>query len=147
VSKGGDAIKYWSSLRIRGYSPVKNKEVVTVGNKKIERVVGITTRFKVIKSSISKGYGEADVYIDPEYGIDDLRMNLQFVKDYTTQKDGKANSVYVMPDLKHLHKEMNEAIKLVEEDNLEEELKKGVVSLWHEIEERFSRERKEKVRL
>ena len=74
-----------------------------------------------------------------DYGIDDIRENLQFIKQYS-----KATT-YVFKGEK-LDVSLSKSIKIIEERGLEKELREEVISLWEEIESKFNETRKKKVR-
>lgn len=138
-SPGGMSIGFYSSLRLRAGSPQKVKSEATVAGKKIKRVVGVTSEVEVFKSSIWKPHHSAPVTILFDYGIDDVRENLQFIKTYT-----KATT-YAIGGVK-LDQSMETSIQMIEEDNREEELREEVIDLWQEIESKFDSERKPKQR-
>lgn len=136
---GGEAIGFYSSLRLRTSSPEKLKEKKKIKGKEITRVKGITSTIEVYKSSVWKPYHSAPVSIVFDYGIDDIRQNLIYVKQYTGQ------SIYMVNDTK-LSKNIEESIVMVEEEGLEKELKEQVIDLWETIESKFDVERKKKIR-
>lgn len=138
-SPGGKALEFYSSLRLRFRHPSKIKEECTVHGKKVKRVVGIQTTIQIYKSTIWKPYHEADVTILFDYGIDDIRENLQFVKSTLGQ------TVYTVQGQK-LHKSWKKSIRIIEKDNLESELREQVIDLWEEIEQKFQQRRKPKKR-
>ncbi len=137
-SPGGEAIGFYSSLRLRFGSPQKIKEKKKIRGKDHERVVGVHTEIEVFKSSVWKPYRTAEVYILFDYGIDDIRANLRFLKQNT------GSTVYAIKDLK-LDRSLERSIQIVEEENLEQELRNAVIELWNEIEEGFEEKRKPKV--
>lgn len=137
-SPGGEAIGFYSSLRLRFGSPQKLKEKKKIRGKEHERVVGVHTEIEVFKSSVWKPYRTAEVYILFDYGIDDIRANLRFLKQNT------GSTVYTIKDLK-LDRSLERSIQIVEEENLEQELRNAVIELWNEIEEGFQEKRKPKV--
>lgn len=137
-SPGGEAIGFYSSLRLRFGSPQKIKEKKKIRGKEHERVVGVHTGIEVFKSSVWKPYRSAEVYILFDYGIDDIRANLRFLKQNT------GSTVYTIKDLK-LDRSLERSIQIVEEENLEQELRNAVIELWNEIEEGFQEKRKPKV--
>ncbi len=98
-------------------------------------MVGVNVEVGVFKSSVWKPFREADVYILYDYGIDDIRANLKFVKETT------ADSVYRIGN-RTLGKSLDQAIRAVEEDGLEKELREKVISLWNEVECQFAERRK-----
>ena len=85
-----------------------------------------------------EAYRTAEVYILFEYGIDDIRANLRFLKQ------NMGSTVYTIKDLK-LDRSLKRSIQIVEEENLEQELRNAVIELWNEIEEGFQEKRKPKV--
>jgi len=135
-SPGGEAIGFYSSLRLRCSSVTKIKRSRTIRGKSHERVVGVQTTIDVFKSSVWKPYRTADVYILFDYGIDDVRGNLAFLKSTVGE--------YKLGD-EVLGKNIEAAIRKVEEENLEQRLREEVVSLWNEVEQSFAEERKPKV--
>lgn len=139
TTPGGEAIGFYSSLRLQAKSSSKLWQEESVAGKDIKRAIGITTEFEVNKSSIWKPFRSAPVTIIFDYGIDDIRENLKFLKTYTkatTYKVGEHN----------LGQSMEMAILKVEKMNLEEQLKEEVIDLWMDIESRFDSERKTKKR-
>lgn len=108
-----------------------------VSGKEVIRVVGVETLVEVNKSSIWKPFHTAPVTILFDYGIDDVRANLQFVKEYSRQ------SVYTL-DGEALSKSLNESIQIIEENKQEEQLRQEVILLWNEIESKFDSQRKPK---
>ena len=138
-STGGYAIGFYASLRLRANNPEKIRKEVKVAGKAEKRVIGVRTEFEVFKSSIWKPFRVAPVTILFDYGIDDIRENLQYIKDFTK------NTTYMVGDAK-LSNSMEDAIKMVEKQGLEEVLREEVIDLWMEIESKFEQERKPKVR-
>ena len=110
-----------------------------MGRKTVKRPIGIQTKVTVHKSSVWKPFRTADITILFDYGIDDIRANLQFVKDV------RKENVYYVRDNK-LHQSLNKSILAVEEQDLEEELRKETIERWNELESRFGQKRKEKRR-
>ena len=136
-SPGGEAIGFYSSLRLRTLKPEKIREKRKVAGREVVRVSGVEVTVEVFKSSIWKPYRTAPLTILFDYGIDDLRQNLQFVKDHTN------NTVYTLEG-ETLSKSMEESIRMVEERRMEEVLKEEVIDLWTDIESKFVTERRPK---
>jgi RecA/RadA recombinase len=134
---GGLAIGFYSSLRLQFNRPTKIKLEKNIAGKKRFRIIGVEVNIDVAKSSIWKPFHSAPVTIIFDYGIDDIRQNLQFIKDYTSSK------VYTL-DGQHLSNEIIKAIRTVEKNDLEEQLKEEVINLWEEIELKFTQTRKPK---
>jgi hypothetical protein len=115
----------------------KVKKSKTINGKVIERIIGVNIEVDVVKSSIWKPYRTAPVTIIFDYGIDNVRSNLQFIKDHSKQ------SVYTLGE-ENIGKSMDDAIKYIEDNKLEKQLADEVVDLWEEIESKFDSQRKPK---
>ena len=134
-SPGGEAMGFYSSLRLRCLSPQKIKVKRTIHGKEHERIVGIKTEVEVFKSSVWKPYHTAEIFIMYDYGIDDIRGNLTFVKS------ASSDTVYKIGDIP-LGRSIEKAVKEVEEQGLEDDLKSRTIDLWNEIEGKFDEKRK-----
>jgi RecA/RadA recombinase len=139
TAPGGRAPGFYASLRLRLMNPVELRDKKTIHGREISRTYGISTEIKVFKSSVWKPFRTAKVFIVFDYGVDDIRANLQFIKDFTS------NKIYTING-ENLDKSMDASIKMIEEDSLENVLKEEVIDLWEEIEEKFKKERKPKKR-
>ena len=131
---GGEAMGFYSSLRLRTKIENKIKKTKKFHGREVSRIVGVDIEVEVFKNSIWKPYHTAPVTILFDYGIDDIRQNLQFVKQYS----GK--SVYSING-ESLGNVMDDAIAKVEEDQREEELRQEVILLWNKIELNFASQR------
>lgn len=138
-SPGGEAIGFYSSLRLRMLNPKKIKIKKTFARKEVDRIIGVKVEVEVFKSSIWKPFRIAPLTILFDYGIDSIRDELQFIKDYTK------NTVYTVCG-SVLSNNINESIHLVEKTGLENDLKNEVINLWERIERKFETERKSKIR-
>ena len=139
-SPGGQAIRFYSSLRLETSFPPKESKIVrkkTIHDKEVSRVVGVNIEVKVVKSSIWSPLHTTPVTILFNYGIDDVKQNLQFLKDYTK------STTYVLNGEK-VAVSMDDAIRIIEKDNAEHQLREEVITLWEEIESKFESERKAK---
>ena len=134
-SPGGEAIAFYASLRLRCFHPDKIKVKRKIHGREHERVVGVKVEIEVFKSSVWKPYHSADVYIIYDYGIDDTRANLQFLKSC------KRDTVYRVGGV-DLGKAIGKAVIAVEREGLVRQLKDEVIDLWNEIEEKFEEKRK-----
>jgi RecA/RadA recombinase len=137
-SPGGRAWEFYPSVRLRFSSAEKIILEKEIAGKKQGRAIGVETTVYVYKNSVWKPYRSAPLHILFDYGIDDIKANLQFIK---------SNTLYTTYTLggESLSNEMNKAIKMIESDNLEAQLREEVIDLWEEIEERFKQERKPKL--
>lgn len=138
ISPGGEALGFYSSLRLRCMSPQKLKQKRTIRGKEHERTEGIKVTVEVFKSSVWKPFRSAEVFILYDYGVDDIRGNLSFLKA------GMAYSTYRLGD-RDLGRSIDTAINVVEEEGLEQELKSQTILLWNEIEQSFSEPRKPRI--
>lgn len=139
VTPGGKAIPFYSSLRIRVNQLSKVEKEIDVKGKKIKKAIGIESSCYVQKSTVDDPYRECKIYITFGYGIDNVRGNIQYVKDYTK------NTVYECGDGK-TYQSAEKAITYIEENNLQKKIEKNTSDLWHEIDERFKINRKPKIR-
>lgn len=139
---GGQAFDFYASLQIRltknktGYEMKRKK---TIHGKEEQRTVGVASQMKVVKSSIWKPYRTAPLYIIFDYGIDDIRANLEFAKKFSDK------NVYYAGDEK-LSNSLEDSIGIVEENGLEEKLKEATIDIWEEVERKFESSRKKKKR-
>jgi recombination protein RecA len=136
-SPGGVAVGFYSSLRLRFSNPRKIWNTKDIVGKDVKRCIGVDVDIEVFKSSIWKPFHTAPVSIIFDYGVDDIRANLQFVKDYTK------NTKYMVGE-QSLATSFEKSIRMVEKLDLVKELKEQVIDLWEEIEEKFETERKPK---
>lgn len=136
---GGEAIGFYASVRLRVSLKEKIKKEKKVKGKTVKKIIGIVTNVEVYKNSVDAPYRTAEIYILFDYGIDDIRANLQFLKDFSSK------TVYHLNG-RELGKSMDGAIDIIEEEELEEELKDAVIDLWEEIQNSFETSRKKKKR-
>lgn len=138
-SPGGQAIPFYSSLRLRMVGSDKVKRKVKIAGKEINKVIGVETLVEVHKSSVWEPFNTAPITILFNYGIDDIRQNLQYIKKWT------GASTYNLGGIK-LSNSIESAITLVEEEGYENDLREETIDLWEEIQEKLKNERKPKKR-
>lgn len=136
---GGKGIPYYSSLRLRTDKTGSLTRSRTVKKVEYKHIYAIEIEVEVFKSSIWIPSRTAPVTIDFEYGIDDVRQNLKYVKFVTGASEFKVGDT-------KLGTKVGDAISAVEKDDLEDQLREQVIDLWEEIEEAFKVERKPKKR-
>lgn len=139
VTPGGKAVPYYASVRIR----IKQKEKIIPekkisSGKVVSMVTGVLSTCTIVKNSVDNGFRDAPLYIIYGQGIDDVRANLQWYK--TMMK----STMYIAVDKDY--QRLDFAIRYIEENNLEGELREMVIDLWEEIQEKFKVKRKPKVR-
>lgn len=128
---GGKAIEYYSSLRVRIYQKrIIEIEKTNAYGVKLKKAIGIQSECLVKKSTVDDPYRLCPIYIIFGYGIDDVRGNLQYLKDMQNLTG------YPTPDGKKF-RGIEQAIEYVEKNGLQEKLKKETISMWREIDEMF----------
>jgi recombination protein RecA len=138
LTSGGMGIPFYASLRLRCSNPQKIPRDVTMpSGKVVKRIVGVETTIDVFKSSIWKPFYSTVVPIIFDYGIDDIRTNLQFVKVHTKAKVFSIRGEKLSNSLEH-------ACRIVETSKLESDLRIATIDLWEDIEAKFTQERKPK---
>jgi len=138
VTPGGRAVRFYSSLRLRVSMSQPLIKTTKIYNKKVEKVVGIESTVYVKKSTVDAPYREAKIFIVFNYGIDDVLGNLQYIKDITN------NTMYGAID--HEYQSKWQAIRHIEEMSYQKKLRRKVLDIWQEVEEKFKTERLPKVR-
>jgi len=146
TTPGGKSVEFYSSLRIRVGSPKSNKFIIKKEKMKYEderqvdvnQVDGIRSVCKITKNIIDSPHREADIYIMFGYGIDDIRGNLQYIKDMT----GKTRYNCITKE----YQSMERAIDYIEENNLESELKELTINVWEQVQDVLKTKRKPKRR-
>jgi RecA/RadA recombinase len=139
-SPGGEAIPFYASLRLRCHSPQKITVEKDIKGTKHKRVIGVETQIDVYKSSVWKPHHSAQVCIVYDYGVDDVRMNLTYLKQMT-------RSTTYEVDGNTVGQSLDRAIRTVEDGRLEEALRRQVTEVWRDLEEKFRVERAPKRRV
>jgi len=139
TTPGGNAIPFYASVRLRFHKSEKLRKKKKIGNKEVSQVIGTVGRVEVYKNSVDKPFRTADIYIMFNYGIDDIRANLEYLKEI------KGATEYILKDTR-LGKTIDKAIEFVEEHNLERLLKRTVILTWEEVQKSFETTRKIKKR-
>jgi RecA/RadA recombinase len=141
TTPGGYAIPFHASLRIKvapAYPASKITKTRTISGKKYEKTIGIHSVCTVTKSIVDDPFRTAGIDIVFGVGIDDIRTNLQWLKEATgASKYDCINMEYAL---------MEPAIRYIEENNLEAQLRDKVIDRWLEVEAAFKQERKKKRR-
>lgn len=137
---GGYAPGFYASIRLEMVRKSFIKKEKTVHGKKQKATIGAITGIYVEKSSVDKGYRDADIYIMNDYGIDDLRANLVFLKQNSKHRKYSIDGDEIFGD------SIDDAIEYCEENNLEPDVREAVIDLWEEIQAAFVQERKKKWR-
>ena len=139
AAPGGLSIGFYASLRLRCHSPQRIRREREIAGEKQKRVSGVQTMVEVYKSSVWDPYHAAPVHIQFDYGIDDIRGNLEYLKANV------GGTVYALGE-RRLGASIERAIKTVEDAGLEDDLRRRVVEVWHDVEGKFKVERTAKRR-
>ena len=141
ITPGGEAIKYYASLRLRMKFAKGDrkylKRTATVFGKKHEKTYGTRIICEIVKSSLDEPYRKAEIYIVFGYGIDDIRGNLQYIKD------ARGLGTYECPD-GQTYQAMANAIAYVEKQGLVHDLREWTIDTWNEIQNAFDYKRVKK---
>lgn len=143
TTPGGEATSFYASLRLKlskMSSGFKIKKTSRYGGKEVEGQIGIASEVEVYKSSVWKSNRKAPLYIIWDYGIDDVRANLIWLKHRLN------TNIYTVDGKEGVGQGIEQAIGKVEENNLEKTLYETVINTWKEIEDKFSSKRKLKER-
>ena len=145
VTPGGKGIPFYSTIRMeckgiggRGKNPYIIKESKLDSGAKINKTLGINIIVKTVKNTKNDPFREAPISIVFGYGIDDIRANLQYLKDMT------GGTKYDAIDQEY--QSMERAINCVEKGGTEAKLKEKVTAIWYEVENKLKTTRKKKTR-
>jgi recombination protein RecA len=148
---GGRAIGFYCSLRMRvapafPSSKIKKEISLKDGQEvakddkkgKLTKVIGIKSTVTVVKSTVDDPYREAPVNIIFGYGIDDVRGNLEYIKEM--------RKLTKYPTIDKDWQSLEKAIEYIEAKQYQPQLREQVIDLWEEIEARFKQTRTPKIR-
>ena len=138
---GGKGIPFYASLMIRIGPPKENKFIIKKAKfhgKDQQKIIGINSTCDVRKSSIDDPYRTCSVPIIFNYGIDDIRSNLQWIKTIL------GGTMYNAVDKEY--GQLNFAIKHIEDEGLEDPLRDRTIALWEELHAKLTIRRRPKQR-
>jgi len=111
---------------------------------KMDRAIGIRVKARITKNKCWKPFRECFFDILFDYGIDDVTSNINYLYDLI-DKIGKLKSKREKVEWDNNEYTVSGLVNYIEENNLEEELKKRVIEKWNKIEDSISpNERKKK---
>ena len=137
---GGKGIGFYASIRLKCGGSRKVKKELTIGGRKVTRVVGTETDIEVYKNSVWEPHHRATVRLVAGYGVDDVRSNLMYIKQFL------GNKSYTLGG-EDIGVSLGKAVRHVEENKLEEQLRNETVSTWENLESRFKADRQPKRRV
>jgi len=139
TTSGGKALRYYASVRIRMHvDEILTRKVKLPSGVEIKKAYGIRSTCYIKKSTVDNPYRLCDVYILFGYGLDDVRANLQYLKDM--------NRTNMYECFGKSFKGAGQAIQYIEEHKLQKKLREKVIELWESIEESFKTKRDPKER-
>ena len=140
---GGKALNFYASQIIWLKVIRKLIKKVEVSDINYERKTGVLIKAEIHKNKLGNSFRECYIFIDFNYGIDNIKSNIYFLYDLITPKgELKERKSYDWNDQKFIS--VNELITYIESNNLEKELEKKVIDLWNQIENSLIMERKRK---
>jgi len=107
------------------------KHVETIKNAH-KIAVGVKIAFEVVKNKLAPPFRSGELYVMFDYGIDDIRANLEFLKvhqDLDNVPLITVGSTYKWGEVK-LGDSLNEAINFVDVHDMAEELAAEVAKVW-----------------
>lgn len=130
---GGKALDFYCS-QIIWLTKIKN---ITRTVRKVERVTGVTIRAKVEKNKVGPAFREAMLPIQFNYGVDDLRAGLVFLRDVSRTDEVGLNDAQAA-------RLVSSIPKLSDEDYRERlvDVNDACREVWAEIESDFAPTRK-----
>lgn len=136
TTSGGRSLRYYAMMQL--WMSMGKKRIKAI--KKIDRVIGVTSKIRVVKNrSIGKERNiEFPIYYN--VGIDDLEGCVEYlIKEGHWKKN---NSGIINAKDFNFEGKINPLIKYIEENNYEMDLKFIVTEVWNEIESLCEVERK-----
>ncbi len=125
---GGKALDFYASQI--------NWLAVTEKHKRKERIVGITVKVKNKKNKIGKPFRECYIPIFFDYGVDNTLSNICYLFDlYTPTGKIQKSKKFIFEEKSYTYKTF---LEYVEENDLEEKIKKLVYAKWNSEEEEIN---------
>ena len=131
TTSGGRALEFYSSVQIylKHDTKIVNSSMKTIG---------IWVHFRIDKNKVGPPFREGRFRILFDYGLDDISSSLYFISEI---QSGDREAKKLSTKIKLFGKEitLSSWAKYVEENNLEEELRKEVWNVWQKAYETESR--------
>lgn len=154
-SPGGHALSFYSSVRIQMTQPggrvtnqiVKSKTIEFEWNTdkgkelskgaSVQKVIGMRAVANVVKS-VDDPFRKAPLIIYFGHGVDDVQANLEYVKEMRKLDQFLA--------VNEMFKSVEGAVRHIEKNNLEKDLRELTIDTWEAVESAFKLERKKRIR-
>ncbi|MHC4574384.1 MAG: P-loop NTPase family protein, partial [Planctomycetota bacterium] len=153
---GGKALNFYASQIMWLKVIRKLNKKISVNDNEYERKTGTLIRVDVTKNKLGKPFRNCFLFIDLDYGIDNIKSNIYFLYNLITPEgELRKPTTTIINDEKKKERidgliwddkkfTLNTLINHIEDNNLEKELEKRVIKLWNEIEEKIIVKRKKK---
>lgn len=131
VHAGGRALKFYAGAQVW----TSHRDIVVSTPNDTKRQVGISTKLRIKKNRITGKNWTVDVPIYWSHGIDDIGSCIAFLKD--EKAIGGAGGVYTLQIDGTTHKVKGEdnLVRYIEDNNLEDGLRRFVQETWNGVEE------------
>jgi recombination protein RecA len=130
TTPGGQAIKYYCSLRISMKQVKKISKEKDFHGKKVSKELGIESECTIVKSSLDDPFRKCLVSIVFRKGIDTVRDELAFYKATMNETS------YDCFDKKY--QSLDKATEYIEQNQMQDQLKERTIILWNEVESLFT---------
>jgi len=134
---GGKAMQQYASTRVflKHTETLKNKHGVDYG---------VKIHFKVVKNKLAPPFREGDFYVIFDYGIDDIRSNIEWLRNQKVDSKLKVKGAWFNWGEERLGQGIEKAITNAEEmgETMVRAIEKEVVRVWRIIHEPTKRRRK-----
>ena len=87
VTPGGNAMVHWPTVRIRFEVPSRITKKIKFRGKELTKTLGLRLRSTVRKNSEDDAFRNAEFTVLYGYGIDDVRDNVLWLRNYTKELD------------------------------------------------------------
>lgn len=129
ITPGGLGVGFYASIRLK-LKPCFPQSKISITRDGFEKTIGIKTEVEVYKNSVGNPKGIANLNIIFNYGIDDVRANIEYLKT------GKKYEIF-----NEEFSQVQKAIDYVEEMGLVQDLRELVIKRWYEVDEKFKTNR------
>jgi RecA/RadA recombinase len=140
---GGKALNFYAAQIVWLYLRKKLTKKITIDGNKYERNTENLVQAKVTKNKLGKSFRDCYLFLDSDFGIDNIKSNIYFLYNLITPEGDLRN----LKEIKWEDKKFTsiyELILYIEKNNLEKDLENKVINLWNKIEKASSPERKRK---
>lgn len=139
---GGKALNFYAAQIMWLKVVQKLTKKISIDGKSFERKIGTLINAQVTKNKLGKSFRECFLFIDFDYGVDNIKSNLYFLYDLLTP-EGKIRTKEKL-EWDGSEYTVNGLIRHIEDKGLEKELENRVKNLWYQIEEKLLIKRKKK---